>query len=218
MEINPQREDYLTTIFKLNIRKGKANNKEISQWLNVAPSSVTEMIKKLKKEGLVADNPENIELTEKGQNLAKSISSKHRLWEYFMTEILKYDWKDVHDQAKLLQSVTSEHLFESLNNFLGRPEYCPHGGIIFANADKIEYKERPVKLSDAEAGFYYQIKKVADDPALLDYTKKLDLKLNQLIYLDSFESFDNSIIIKSKDKSLVLSPKAGQQILVIKEI
>ena len=58
--LNPQKEDYLITIFKLMGEGEKVTNKSISTHLNLAPPSVTEMLKKLKKEGLVSDDKDNI--------------------------------------------------------------------------------------------------------------------------------------------------------------
>ena len=46
--INPQREEYLVTIFKLIRDKKKITNKEISKAFNLSPPSVTEMLKKTK--------------------------------------------------------------------------------------------------------------------------------------------------------------------------
>ena len=135
MKVLPERNEYLTTIFKLKESNKKVTNKALSQALDIAPSSVTEMVKKLKKDGLLKDQ-KTIDLSQDGEDYAKDIVSKHRLWEYFLTENLKYNWEDVHEQARLLQNVTSDKMFEDLNRFLGEPETCPHGGIIYSNLKK----------------------------------------------------------------------------------
>ena len=121
MEIQPQWEEFIIAIFKMNRRQGKATNKELSQWLFVSPSLVTELIKKMQTEGILAPGKNIIALTDAGEAAAKRIISKHRLWEYFLTETLNFNWKDVHAQASALQSVTSDELFEKLNDFLRRP-------------------------------------------------------------------------------------------------
>ena len=54
MEIQPQWEEFIIAIFKMNRRQGKATNKELSQWLSVSPSLVTELIKKMQTEGILA--------------------------------------------------------------------------------------------------------------------------------------------------------------------
>lgn len=45
IQTNPQREEYLTTILKFMRTEDKITNKMISERLNLAPSSVTEMLK-----------------------------------------------------------------------------------------------------------------------------------------------------------------------------
>src|SRR5574344_1919093 len=94
MKVLPERNEYLTTIFKLKESNKKVTNKALSQALDIAPSSVTEMVKKLKKDGLLKDQ-KTIDLSQDGEDYAKDIVSKHRLWEYFLTENLKYNnrWK-----------------------------------------------------------------------------------------------------------------------------
>ena len=56
---NPQKDEYLITIFKLMGEGEKVTNKSISTHLGLAPSSVTEMLKKLKKDGLVTNKKDN---------------------------------------------------------------------------------------------------------------------------------------------------------------
>ncbi len=113
-EVNSQKEDYLITIFKLMGEGEKVTNKSISEQLDLAPSSVTEMLKKLKDQGLVKNSKENI-LTDSGIALTKKILSKHRLWEYFLEKELEFSWKDVHPIANNLQSVTDDELLDKLN-------------------------------------------------------------------------------------------------------
>ncbi len=61
----------------------------------------------------------------------------------FLVEHLDYSWNEVHDDAEVLEHVTSEHLADHLENYLNHPEHCPHGGSIpkkrklsMKNADK----------------------------------------------------------------------------------
>ena len=102
MEIHPQWEEYIVAIFKLSHRQGKATNKELSKWLSVSPSLVTETIKKMQAAGVLTDGKNLIMLTDAGDAAARHIISKHRLWEYFLTERLNYNWKEVHTQASAL--------------------------------------------------------------------------------------------------------------------
>ena len=213
MEVNSQREDYLTTIFKLNRTGGGATNKSISEWLDVSPASVTEMIKKLRVDGLVIDS-KKIELTDAGEKIAKDILSKHRLWETFLQTTLDLDWKDVHEHAKKLQSVTDDILFNRLNKFLGFPDYCPHGSIIYLNSE--ESNHDLIQLSNAEPNTEYRIRRIRDNRDLLNYAEKMGLKIGDKIFVEGFDSFDDTVVVNISENTVRISPKASVDIYLKK--
>ena len=45
-------------------------------------------------------------------------------------EHLNYSWNEVHDDAEVLEHVTSGTLADHLEAYLGHPKFCPHGGMI----------------------------------------------------------------------------------------
>lgn len=203
--LNPQKDEYLITIFKLMGESEKVTNKSISTHLDLAPSSVTEMLKKLKKEGLVSDDKDNI-LTDKGIKYTKKLLSKHRLWEYFLEKELNFSWKEVHPIASDLQSVTNESLLEKLNAYLGYPDYCPHGSIIFINNE--ETPKDLLKMSDAIPGKSYIIRRIRDDKDLLTYCESMGINIADKIQFIDFDNFDKTAIIRIDSIEKRISPKA----------
>ena len=203
--LNPQKDEYLMTIFKLMGESEKVTNKSISTHLDLAPSSVTEMLKKLKKEGLVCDNKDNI-LTDKGIKYTKKLLSKHRLWEYFLEKELKFSWKEVHPIASDLQSVTNESLLEKLNAYLGYPDYCPHGSIIFINNE--ETPKDLLKMSEAIPGKSYIVRRIKDDKDLLTYCESMGINIADKIQFVDFDNFDRTAIIRTDSIEKRISPKA----------
>lgn len=133
--MTPNREDYIQSIFKQMENRGYATNKEISIYLNISKSSVSEMVQKLREEGFVQMEGRKIRLTEKGEKKAKKTVSKHRLWEKFLQEELSFPSEKVHLQADLLEHATTEQLMEALNEYLGYPQKCPHGRTIYINEE-----------------------------------------------------------------------------------
>lgn len=213
--MNPKREEYITAIFKLIARTGEATNKGISAWLEISPASVSEMTQKLKNEGLLIIDKLSIRLTEEGRLLAEKILSKHRLWELFLHKVLRYDWQDVHETARLLQSVTDDRLMDALNTHLNFPPYCPHGGIIFIN-DKGEAKEMH-PLSKAEKGAHFVIKRINDNKELLCYVERKGLllgKCGQMLWVDDF---DETVYIRMDGEEIAVSKKAAEQIFVLED-
>lgn len=210
--MKPHREEYITCIFKLNAREGGASNKTISQWLEVAPSSVTEMLRKLEADGLVLNEQGMISLTEEGKEQAEKILSKHRLWELFLQQVLNYDWHDVHEQARLLQYATSDRLMEKLNAFLNYPAHCPHGGLIFLNDHGAE--RELILLSRVKPGHDYVIQRISDDKELLDYFLRKGLALGDEIHLVDIDSFDGTAHLRKDKEDIFLSAKACADIFV----
>ena len=99
-------EDYLKGIYSLK-EKNNYSNKNLAIYLNISPASVSEMIKKLSNENYLKINGKDLELTEKGSELAKDIIRKHRVWEVFLVDKLGYDKSEIHDEAEILEHVAA---------------------------------------------------------------------------------------------------------------
>lgn len=121
------KEDYLKIIYELGGEKSEVSNKEISEALHISPSSVSEMIKKLLKDGFVENKPyKGIRLSKSGVKRARMVKRRHHLWEVFLVENLGYDINEVHNEAEVLEHVTSEKLEKLLDKYLDYPKVCPH--------------------------------------------------------------------------------------------
>lgn len=121
------KEDYLKIIYELGGEKNKVSNKKISKALNIAPSSVSEMIKKLLDDGFIEYQAyKGIKLNERGVIEAKRVKKVHHLWEVFLVEKLGYNIDEVHQEAEVLEHVTSEKLEKLLDKYLNYPKICPH--------------------------------------------------------------------------------------------
>lgn len=101
---------------------------QLAQRLGLAPSSVTEMVKKLVVAGLAEHEPYGaIELTPNGVALALRMVRRHRLIETWLVERVGYSWDEVHDEAEVLEHAVSDRLLNALDADLGFPVRDPHG-------------------------------------------------------------------------------------------
>ena len=148
-------EDYLKGIYLLKKRK-QYSNKNLAEYLNISPASVSEMIKKLSNENYLISEGRNIKLTKKGSDIAVNIIRKHRVWEVFLVEKLGYDKDEIHEEAEVLEHVTSEKLLQKLEKFLFYPKECPHGSPIFYDSDEFS-EENMMKLRKSGIKIYYGI-------------------------------------------------------------
>ncbi|HFM8299204.1 TPA: metal-dependent transcriptional regulator [Enterococcus faecium] len=214
--MTPNREDYLKIILELGGDTTKVNNKQIVSSLDVSAASVSEMISKLVKEELVEHSPyQGVQLTASGLQKASSLIRKHRLWEVFLVEHLDYSWNEVHDDAEVLEHVTSEHLADHLENYLKHPEHCPHGGSI-PKKEEVVHEERRQTLESYPVGTKVRIARVLDEKELLDYLVTIDLNINEEYEIVDIAAYEGPITIQNDRKKIPVSFKAASTIFVDK--
>ncbi|RBR94139.1 metal-dependent transcriptional regulator [Enterococcus faecalis] len=212
--MTPNREDYLKLIFELGGDEVKVNNKQIVSGLDVSAASVSEMISKLVKEDLVEHSPyQGVQLTEKGLKKASTLIRKHRIWEVFLVEHLNYTWNDVHEEAEVLEHVTSQTLVNRLADYLNHPEFCPHGGVIPEDNQPI-HKEKRQTLTDYPVGTKIRIARVLDEKELLDYLVSIDLNIQEEYTIKEIAAYEGPITIYNENKELSVSFKAANTIFV----
>jgi len=214
--MTPNREDYLKLILELGGDQKKINNKQIVSGLDVSAASVSEMISKLLKEGLVEHSPyQGVQLTETGLASASALIRKHRLWEVFLVEHLHYSWNEVHDDAEVLEHVTSETLASRLEAYLDHPRYCPHGGMIPEQGELIHEGEKNT-MSSYPVGTKIRIARVLDERELLDYLVSIQLNIHEEYEIVDAEAYEGPITIKNDTKEIAVSYKAASTIFVDK--
>jgi len=124
-------EDYIKAIFALEAEGRPATTKKIAQRLGVKMASVTGMIKHLAAEGYVRHTPyRGALMTDKGRTVAIEMVRRHRLIELFLAQTLGLSWDEVDADAEVLEHAVSDRLIERIYDFLGRPEFAPHGSPI----------------------------------------------------------------------------------------
>ena len=113
-------EDYLEKIYlfiKENNRPIKTT--ELAKLLDIKPSAVTNMAKKLQELGYVNYEPYvGITLTEKGEEKAKKVWDKHKTIKMFLVECLELDEKTASEEACRLEHVLSNGTLERLKIFM----------------------------------------------------------------------------------------------------
>jgi DtxR family transcriptional regulator, Mn-dependent transcriptional regulator len=122
-------QDYLKAIYNLTRNGDLVSTTEISQKLNIAPGSVTEMLKKLSEDNYIKYEPyKGSILTVKGLREAQKITRKHRLLERFLVDTLHIGKDKVHIQACQMEHALSDEAEESLCRLLKHPDTCADDG------------------------------------------------------------------------------------------
>lgn len=122
------REEYLQAIWTIADESGPVIGVRLADFLGVTPASVSEMVHRLQREGLVTLNPrKEIGLTERGGELATGFVRRHRLVERMLTDMLGYPWWQTHEEAERIEHAISPEMERRLVERLGNPDTCPHG-------------------------------------------------------------------------------------------
>jgi len=158
-------EDYLKSVFHLTSQGGFATTSGIAEMLEVAPPSVSGMMKRLSETGLIEHVPyRGVQLTPQGRRAALQMIRRHRILESYLTSKLGFDWGDVHVEAERLEHAASEKLIERMADALGEPRYDPHGAPIPTAAGEIEEAEL-ITLADVRVGVTVVLRQVGDEHA-----------------------------------------------------
>ena len=172
----PAVEDYLKTIYLLSEGDAAVGTSAIAERLGVAPASVTGMLKRLGKQGLVEhERYQGARLTEPGRREAIRMIRRHRVIELFMVEVLGYTWDQVHVEAERLEHAVSDGIVDRMARVLGDPVADPHGHPIPSSAGQLRVTELPT-LAELEPGDRATLRRVSDeDPEALRYLARLNL-------------------------------------------
>ncbi len=218
MDISLTEENYLKAIFFISSSaRNLVSTNAIAERLNTKAATVTDMLRKLKAKDLVHYEPyKGTRLSREGEVLAVGILRKHRLWETFLVEKLSFGWEEVHEIAEQLEHVRSSKLTERLANFLGDPQFDPHGDPI-PDKNGVFPKRENLTLDKAQETERVLVKGVKDSSVdFLNYVARLGIKLGDELEVLSIESFDQSVRLKHGSELLQLSAIACANIYISK--
>jgi DtxR family Mn-dependent transcriptional regulator len=210
-------ENYLKAIYHLSgdeHREVSTNN--IADSIQTKPASVTDMLRKLADKSLVNYvKYQGVSLTRKGRKEALQIIRKHRLWEVFLVEKLKFNWDEVHEMAEQLEHIQSPILIDRLDAFLDYPAFDPHGDPIPDQKGEIKPRKK-ILLSDVPAEFSGTIIALEDTSStFLQYLDKLAICPGCKIIVTEKVEFDGSLeLLLNGKKKVVISQEVAKNLYV----
>ncbi len=208
-------EDYTKVIYRLEFDHKRATTQRIAEQLDLCMASVTEMIKHLAAEGYLKHRPYyGVKLTDKGRRVALGTIRRHRLIELFLQETLGLNWDEVHEDAEVLEHAVSDRLIERIFEFLGHPEFDPHGAPI-PRADGSFEPLDGSPLSSCEIGARGTVLHVSDrDPEILRYLSQVKIRISTCFRVMDKAPLEGPLTLRVGKRSVVLGAKAARRILV----
>jgi DtxR family Mn-dependent transcriptional regulator len=126
-----QAEDYLKAIHALEREGEAAGTNDIAGRLGIAAASVSGMLRRLARLGLVSvERYKGARLTTAGRREALLLIRRHRVIETYLVERLGFVGDEVHEEAERLEHAASDALIARMADALGHPTLDPHGAPI----------------------------------------------------------------------------------------
>lgn len=176
MQISPTMREYLGEIYRLQATPEGATTSLLAEKLEVSPSAVVRMLRRLDEAGMLSHKPyQGVALTPAGEREALKSIRRHRLLEVFLVKVMGFGWDEVHEQAHGLQLTITDAFEDRMDVVCDFPTHCPHGDPIPTKDGKIApVKDQP--LVDVAAGVGGILRRVkTDDGPRLRYCAELGL-------------------------------------------
>lgn len=212
-------ENYLKAIYYLQQESSsqEVSVNDIAEKMSTRPATVTDMLRKLSEKKLIHyEKYKKTQLSKAGIAVALQIVRKHRLWEVFLHEKLRFSWDEVHEVAEELEHIRSAKLIERLDEFLGFPRFDPHGDPI-PNAAGEVMPASNTTLSETEPGRKLKLVAVKDtSSAFLQHLERFGLRIGSILSVNEFLPFDHSVMVSiDKADPVMLSEKIAANLLVV---
>lgn len=217
MKLTLTEENYIKSIYHLSEGgEGAVSTNAIAEEISTKPASVSDMIQKLSKKGIVEyQKYKGVQISRKGKKIALDVIRKHRLWEVFLVEKLGFTWDEVHDVAEQLEHIKSPLLIQRLDKFLGFPTMDPHGDPIPNEAGEIV--EHPqIAMVELEMNAGGIVVKVPDgDPSLLRHLDKVKMHLGSRVLVKDKVAYDSSLLVQiDKTHEVYISGEIAKNIMI----
>ncbi len=210
-------ENYIKAIYKLSASGTEAvNTNAIAEVLQTKAASVSDMLRKLSAKNIIDYvKYRGVTLTPAGKRHALQIIRKHRLWEVFLVDKLKFNWDEVHEVAEELEHIQSVLLIKRLDEYLNFPKFDPHGDPIPTEEGEINEKLQVLvsELKIKDTGVVIGVKDT--QPSFLQYLDKIGIYLGAKIKVLDKAEYDKSLEITIENKKdLRISNEVAKNIFV----
>jgi len=206
-------EEYLESIYKLHSRGFRVIAARLAEDLGVSAPTVTEMLRRMRKEGLIVSGPgREVQLTTSGREAAETMIRRHRLSERLLTDILGMPWSQAHDEACKFEHVISPEVEAGLARALDYPTTCPHGNPIPGAGGR---EGVLVKLSEAPVGTEAVLRRIeGEDEELLAYLEGLGLVPGALVSVRGFAPLSGPVEVTVHGTAAFIGLAAAERLLV----
>ncbi|MDQ3210817.1 MAG: metal-dependent transcriptional regulator [Actinomycetota bacterium] len=154
--------DYLEALYELEEEGFPMVQAEIARWMGVSRASVSEHVKRLVGDGLLAADGRTLSFSESGRSMAIGLVRRHRLAEHLLIDVIGLPWHQAHQEAEVWERVISAQVEERLVVILGDPGACPHGNPIPGSSNEVDVTALTA-LNAVEPGGTVTLRRLTED-------------------------------------------------------
>jgi len=210
-----QAEDYLKAIYELERTGTAAGTNDIAERLRIAPASVTGMIQRLARLGLVeSERYRGARLTDAGRTAALQLIRRHRIIESYLVQRLGFGWEHVHEEAERLEHSASDELIARMAAAIGNPTQDPHGAPIPV-ADGTVDESALDSLADLAPGHAASVVRMSDrDPKFLLYLDGLGIRPGARVRVTARAPFDGPLEVEIEGNLRTIGTNAAARVFI----
>jgi DtxR family transcriptional regulator, Mn-dependent transcriptional regulator len=123
-------DDYLAALYEMAEEHLPTVQAEMARWMGLSPPSVSEAVKRLRRDGLLRNEGRELAFTPAGREAAVRIVRRHRIAERFLVDVLGLAWHKSHAEAEVWQHAISDDVEALIVASLDDPGTCVHGNPI----------------------------------------------------------------------------------------
>jgi len=208
-------EDYLKAVYELERVGEPASTTDLASRLQVAPASVTGMVRRLARQGLLTHRRyRGVRLTPRGRRAALRTIRRHRVIETYLVRALGFRWDEVHAEAERLEHAASDAFVDRMAKAIGEPTVDPHGAPIPSREGTVA-EAAYLPLAELAAGATADVMHVADDdPSLLRYLDDLAIALGTTVRVVERAPFGGTMTLAVGHTQRVVGPALAERVLV----
>jgi DtxR family transcriptional regulator, Mn-dependent transcriptional regulator len=215
LNFSASEENYIKAIFHLQEESGTVTTNALAEKLATKAASVTDMMKKLSTKKLLHYRPYyGFTLSAEGKKAALLIIRRHRLWEYFLSQKLGFEWEEVHSLAEELEHVSNKKLIDRLDEYMGFPLYDPHGDPIPDSRGKLAVRNN-LPLFQLPRNKTATVCQVTNQSAeMLELLKHKNIGIGTRLEVKKHFPFDRSVEVKVQRQTVTISEQVAKNIFV----
>jgi DtxR family Mn-dependent transcriptional regulator len=210
-------ENFLKTVYRLTVTPGiKAKPGLIAKELDISNAAATDMARNLAdKELLHYEKYHEIRLTEKGKNEALRLIRKHRLWETFLFQLFNINLGEIHREAELLEHQTSDFLAGKISEYLGNPQFDPHGDPIPTESGEVQIENSFLPLTLVQEDRDYTIKRLySASNDFFEFCENNGINIEENLRVEKQYPEQGMTTIKIRNTKIILNKDFANKIFV----